>query len=158
PEVYANRQFEYWEKVPRATLTRALAVIADSQAGARRIASLYHVDPGRIIELPFLPSLAVRRHKAGGGLATVEAVRGKYDLPDRYVFYPAFPASEKNHLYMLEGLVALEQRHRIILHAVFCGGGALRDWTIVKRQVQALGLASRVKFLGLVPDEDVPAL
>ena len=158
PDVYADRQFEHWEKVPRATLTRALAVIADSQAGARRIASLYHVDPGRIIELPFLPSLAVRRHKAGGGLATIEGVRGKYDLPDRYVFYPAFPALEKNHLYLLEGLVKLEQHHRINVHAVFCGGGAPADWTTVKRQVQTLGLASQVKFLGLVPDEDVSAL
>ena len=29
---------------------------------------------------------------------------------------------------------------------------------MVERQVQALGLSARVRFLGLVPDEDVPAL
>ena len=71
PEVYADRQFELWEKAPRATLTRALAVIADSQAGARRIASLYHVDPGRIIELPFLRLLLCDATKQEVGLATV---------------------------------------------------------------------------------------
>jgi glycosyltransferase involved in cell wall biosynthesis len=158
PEVYSDRQFELWEKVPRATLTRALAVIVDSRAGARRITELYHVDSKRIIELPFLPSVAVRRHAAGGGLVTAEGVRRKYDLPRQYVFYPAFPAPVKNHLYLLEGLVALEREHGIILHAVFCGGGAPSDWATVRQQVRALELTARVKFLGLVPDEDVPAL
>jgi glycosyltransferase involved in cell wall biosynthesis len=158
PLAYRDRVFERRERVHRATLTRALAVIADSSSGARRIASLYQVDPHRIIVLPFLPSLAVRRHVAGAGLTTAEGVRRKYDLPARYVFYPAFPGSEKNHLYLLEGLVALEQQHGVVLHAVFCGGGTPLDWAIVKRQVQALGLMARVKFLGLVPDEDVPAL
>jgi glycosyltransferase involved in cell wall biosynthesis len=157
-EVYTDRYFEQLEKVPRVALTRALAVIVDSSTGARRVADLYNVDPSRIIELPFVPSLAVRRHAAGGGLTTAEGVRRKYDLPASFVFYPAFPASEKNHLYLLEGLVALEKERGIILHAVFCGGGAPLNWAIVERQVQALGLTARVKFLGLVPDEDIPAL
>ena len=156
PEVY--RQFDLWEKVPRSTLTRALAVIVDSPTGARRIANLYQVDPRRIVVLPFLPSLAVRRHAGGDGIMTVEKVNRKYDLPQRYIFYPAYPASEKNHLYLLESLATLEQRDGVILHAVFCGGGAPADWATVKRQVQSLGLTSRVKFLGLVPDEDIPAL
>ena len=106
PEVFSDRQFELLEKVPRATLTRALAVIADSPAGARRIASLYHVDPGRIIELPFVPSLAVRRHKAGGGLATFEEPVANMICRAVTFSIPRFPPP-KNHLYLLEGLVRL---------------------------------------------------
>jgi glycosyltransferase involved in cell wall biosynthesis len=158
PEVYKGRRFEHYEKAPRATLTRALGVIVDSSAGARRIVELYHVDPARIIELPFLPAISVRRHAEGGGPTTVEMVRRKYNLPMRYVFYPSFPASVKNHLYLLEGLVALERKHGISLHAVFCGGGEPLEWETVKLQAQALSLSDRVKFLGLVPDEDVPAI
>jgi glycosyltransferase involved in cell wall biosynthesis len=158
PQVYTDRLFELLEKVPRAMLTRALAVIVESRSGADRIANLYHVDPRRIIELPFVPSLGVRRHARGGGLATVEMVSRKYDLPARYVFYPSFPAAEKNHLYLLEGLIALKRRHGIVLDAVFCGGGAPLDWVTVVRQVQALGLTAQVKFLGFVPDADIPAL
>ena len=158
PEWYADRRFERQERSLAITLTRALAVIANSPSGARRIASLYHVDPHRIIELPFLPSLAVRRHAAGHGSATAEGVRRKYTLPPRYVFYPAFFAFHKNHLYVLEGLIELERRHGIVLHAVFCGGGDPEDQPNVERQVRALGLTMRVHFLGEVPDEDVPAL
>jgi glycosyltransferase involved in cell wall biosynthesis len=158
PEIYSNRAFERLERPLANALTRALAVITNSASSARRIASLYRVDSGRIIELPFLPSLAVRRHAGGRGLTTAEEVRRKYDLPARYVFYPASFLPFKNHLYLLEGLATLERRHGIILHAIFCGGGPPLHRAIVGRQAEALGLTERVHFLGLVPDEDIPAL
>jgi len=158
PEAYGDRVFERRERFLHITLTRAAAVIANSPSAARRISRLYQVDRSRIIELPFLPSLAVRRHAAGKGSMTVEAVRRKYCLPERYVFYPAYYAFSKNHLYLLEGLIELERRHGIVLEAVFCGGGDPGDQERVERQVQALGLGTRTHFLGLVPDEDVPPL
>jgi glycosyltransferase involved in cell wall biosynthesis len=160
PEVFGDRIFEQWDRVRRATLTRALAVLVDSPTLARRVAELYQVDSHRIVELPFLPSLAVRRHAAGDRLATAEGVRRKYDLPDRYVFYPAAFGALKNHLYLLEGLVDLERRHGAVLHAVFCGADNQERGNLgtVERQVQALGLTARVHFPGLVPDDDIPAL
>jgi hypothetical protein len=66
--------------------------------------------------------LAISRRAApcaGDGSITVERERSLYDLPDRYVFYPARYAFHKNHLYLLEGLVELGRRHRLILRAVF---------------------------------------
>jgi glycosyltransferase involved in cell wall biosynthesis len=156
PEVFSERVFERRERIYRATLTRAIAVIADSPYGARRIASLYQVDRNRIVELPFLPSLAVRRHAAGNGKSTLEQVRRKYDLPARYVFYPANFTEDKNHLYLLEGLADLKQRYGIVLPAVFCGSGMTGGQTGVGRQAQALGLT--VHFLGWIPDVDIPPL
>jgi glycosyltransferase involved in cell wall biosynthesis len=158
PEAYLDRLFERRERNMRVTLTRALAVIANSSSSARRIATLYQVDRRRIITLPFLPALAVRRHAAAEGTMTAEAVRLKYRLPDRYVFYPSFYIVGKNHLYLLEGLRVLEQHHGIVLHAVFCGGGDPLDQKRVERQAHALGLSERTQFLGLVPDDDIPAL
>jgi glycosyltransferase involved in cell wall biosynthesis len=157
-EVFTDRVFERWERIYRATLTRALAVITSSPSGARRIASLYQVDPHRIIELPFLPSLAVRHHATGSGRSSIERVRRNYNLPARYVFYPANSTDDKNHLYVLEGMVDLQRRHGIVLHAVFCGFGMATGQTQVERQAQALGLTAQVHFLGRVPDDDIPAL
>lgn len=158
PEKYADRLFERVEANYGVTLIRALAVIANSSSGARRIADLYHVDPHRIVVLPFLPSLAVRRHATGAKPVTADMVRRKHDLPERYLFYPAYFSYHKNHLYILEGLVDLERRHGIVLHAVFCGGGDPGDQTMIERQTQALGLTATVRFLGLVADEDIPPL
>lgn len=157
-DVYGDRVFERVDRVLRATLTRAVAVIANSTSGARRIVSLYHVDPNRIIELPFVPALAVRRYAAGKGLTSTADVQRKYDLPEKYIFYPAYFAFHKNHLYLLEGLVQLEQRHGVILHAVFCGADNRNIQKLVMRQAEALGLTTRVKFLEFVPDDDIPAL
>jgi glycosyltransferase involved in cell wall biosynthesis len=157
PDIYRERIFERWERTRQAMVTRAIAVIANSSSGARRIASLYQVAPHRIVELPFFPSLPVRRHAAGSGRTTAEDVRQKYGLEGQYVFYPAHFAALKNHLYLLEGLIALEQRHGITLDAVFCGQDA-GNLAVVERQVRALGLTERVHFLGVVPDDDIPAL
>jgi glycosyltransferase involved in cell wall biosynthesis len=158
PEVFSERVFERRERLFRAVLTRAIAVIADSPYGARRIASLYQVDRNRIVELPFLPALAVRRHAAGIGQSTLEQVRRKYGLPAQYVFYPANFTEDKNHLYLWEGLADLKQRHGIILPAVLCGSGMTGARTQAGRQVEALGLAGQVHFLGWVPDVDIPPL
>lgn len=157
PDVYKDRLFERWERTRQAMVTRAIAVIANSRSGVNRISHLYGVDPHRIVDLPLLPSLAVRRHAAGDRRTTAERVRRKYGLPASYVFYPAHFGALKNHLYLLEGLVALEQRHGIVLDAVFCGNDA-GNLVVVRRQVRALELAERVRFLGAVPDDDVPAL
>jgi glycosyltransferase involved in cell wall biosynthesis len=157
PEIHTDRIFEQWERTRQAMLTRALAVIVSSSSGARRIVALYQVDPHRIVELPFLPSLPTRRHAAGRGRITVEGVRQKYSLPARYVFYPAQFAALKNHLYVLEGLVELEQRHGIVLSAVFCGNDT-GNRAAVERQVRALELTARVHILGAVSDDDIPAL
>jgi hypothetical protein len=95
PEAFADRNFERHDRGLRMSLTRALAIVANSPSGAHRIADLYQVDRDRIIELPFLPSLAARRQAAGAGMATVEGVRRKYSLPDRYVFYQHFSIRSK---------------------------------------------------------------
>lgn len=158
PEALRERMCERQERLYRHILTRAIAVIVDSPHGARRIAGLYRVDRHRIIELPFLPSVAVQRHAAGNGRSSIEQVRRKYDLPARYVFYPAYFTEDKNHLYLLEGLADLKERYGIVLHAVFCGSGMTAGNTQVARQVQALGLTAQVHFLGWVPDDDIPPL
>src|SRR5262249_35549682 len=78
PEAYSDRTFERRERPLANSLTRALAVITNSPSGSRQVTNLYQVDPARIVELPLVPSLTVRRHAAGQGLATAEEVRRKY--------------------------------------------------------------------------------
>lgn len=158
PEHFIAWESEKRDRILRSTLPRALAVIANSSSGTDRIASLYHVERGRIIGLPFVPSVAVRRRASASGLPNVATVRAKYELPERYVFYPAYYVFHKNHLYLLEGLVELERKHGLSVHAVFCGADPRGDRAVLEQQARTLGLMGRVRFLGLVPDEDIPAL
>jgi glycosyltransferase involved in cell wall biosynthesis len=157
PESYLDRTFERRERTLGTTLTRAVGVVSNSAYLSKRLAGLYHVDPHRILELPFLPSLGVRKHAAGKRSTSLEVVRRKYELPERYVFYPAYFLPQKNHLYILEGLAELEHRHGIMLNAVFSGADSPQR-RVVARQVDALHLEGRVHFLGVVPDDEIPIL
>jgi glycosyltransferase involved in cell wall biosynthesis len=157
PEVYSAREFEIREHRYRSLLPRAVAVIADSAAGAARIAELYGVDRKRIVELPFLPSLDVRARAGKVQNNEIDEVRRRFGLRAPYVFYPAQFWSHKNHLYLLEGLKELENRHGIQLDAVFVGhdkGNA----DLVRRQAVALGIAPRVHMLGHVSGGDLATL
>lgn len=158
PEVFGGRSFEGQERRLKSVLTRALAVVVNSEDGARRICESYGVDRERVVELPFVPSHHVRRHAMGESEVVVQEVRRKYQLEAPYVFYPAYFSFHKNHLYVLEALRELERAHGIALHAVFCGGGDPGDQENVERQVAALALEDRVHFLGIVPDAEMPAL
>lgn len=152
------RNHEHYERAYWSVLSRAYAVIVDSSFLARRLECLYHLDRERIVLLPFVPALAVRQHTEGKGSTTAEEVVQKYGLKKPYIFYPAYFTPHKNHLYLLEGLIDLERRHGIVMHAVFCGGGDKGDQPAVERQVRQLGLNDRVHFIGLVPDAEIPAL
>jgi glycosyltransferase involved in cell wall biosynthesis len=158
PEHFVNRFFERRERSIAITLRRAMAVISNCSFYADKIARLYDVDPERIIVLPFIPSVGVQRYAAGDKAVTLDKVKQKYALPDRYVFYPAYFSFHKNHLYLIEGLVELRRRHGVEMHAVFCGGGDPGDQANVEIQVSALGLSEQVHFLGFVPDEDLAPL
>jgi glycosyltransferase involved in cell wall biosynthesis len=148
PEHFLDRVFERRERSIAITLKRAMAVITNTSSYVDKISRLYHVDVERIIVLPFLPSVAVRRYAAGIKAVTLEEVKNKYGLPDRYAFYPAYFSFHKNHLYVLEGLLELQRRYGVTLHAVFCGGGDPGDQKNVEIQVRALGLSKQVHFLG----------
>jgi glycosyltransferase involved in cell wall biosynthesis len=157
-EIYTEGVFERRENWLRVTLPRAVAVIANSHLGAERLVGTYQVDPSRIIELPFRPSFIAREQQAPGTGIPTERVLRRHGIFPGYVFYPAFFSFHKNHLYLIESLIELERRHGIVLHAVFCGGGLPGDQENVERQAQALGMTQRVHFLGLVPDNEMPAL
>ena len=134
-----------WCATPEDVVQEAfLKLVAVRTPPEEPLSWLYRVDPHRIVVMPFLPSLPVRRHKAGEGVITADGVRAKYDLPDQFAFFPAFLTHHKNALYMLEALVDLERRHGVVLHAVFCGSGTPAALALVKRQVDALGLRGRI--------------
>ena len=152
-----GREFERREIALRMALPRAVAVIANCVSGAERIAKIYDVAPERIVTLPFLPSVAVRHHAGGKGTATAESVRARYGLPDDYVYYPAQFCVDKNHVYLLDALAALEEKYGHRLHVAFSGSDN-GNLAYIEDYVRKVGLAERAHFLGFVEEGEVPAL
>jgi glycosyltransferase involved in cell wall biosynthesis len=75
-------------------------------------------------------------------------------LPERFAFYPANMWPHKNHERLIEALAEVEDRD---LHLVLTGQGYGRLDALLER-ARALGVGGRVRHLGHLPADTLPAL
>ena len=121
PEVREDRLFEHREAFYQRVLLKAVGIFVDSVQARENAARRYGLDISRSHVMPSSPAV-------GTTLTEVEYVAGyidikaKYGLQHDYIFYPAQFWAHKNHVYVLRGLRALEQRNGIQLAAIFAGG------------------------------------
>jgi len=156
PEVRWDRQLEAREKNYRALLPRAIAIFVDSELGKKNIVHRYGIDEERVYVMPFQAAAATRESSSSDSRSLID-VRAKYNLDMPYVFYPAQFWAHKNHVYLLEGLRALEQRHGLHIGAIFSGGDQ-GNLAYVKSYVRNVHLEDRVRFVGFVENEEIPEL
>lgn len=82
------------------------------------------------------------------------AVRARYSLPARYLFYIGSLEPRKRMCFVLE---AMAQLHSSDLHLVVVGGSAA-DRSVFLKAAGAFGLSHRVQLLDDLGDRDLPAL
>lgn len=85
------------------------------------------------------------------------AVRQKYGLPERYVFYPAQCWFHKNHLKLVEAfnIIIRETDEDVCL---ILSGSQQDNYPKLVAKMQELGVGERVRHLGYVDYEDIPYL
>lgn len=162
PEVSADGEWESREYLFRNGIRNATLLLAESETGKADILNLYGqygVTPDRVKVLPLLPAST---------LATKvleqerQQVRKTYQLPKRYLFYPAQFWPHKNHLRIVEALGLLKQEHGMIVHIVFCGfhSGEIREQTFkqVMSAAARMQIDNQIHYLGYVSNEDMSAL
>ncbi len=89
---------------------------------------------------------------------SVAAVREKYGLRAPFALYPAMTWEHKNHLRLLEALAQLRDREGLVVPLVCTGHRYPAFWPRIEGRVAALGLADQVRFLGMIPGEELRAL
>lgn len=156
PEVYINREFERKESLYRSVLSKAIAVITDSEFTKDRIAKRYGVGTDRIFPVSFLPTNAIssfekERDRDSGGISK------KYNIRDNYVFYPAQFWQHKNHVYILDGLKLLKEKYNLKIDAVFAGSDK-GNLSFILRKAEELGIADQIHYIGFVDDNELPHL
>lgn len=156
PEVYAKREFERRDRLYQTAVRKAIRVVTDSTITKNRIMEIYNVDEKRMIHSPFLPSNAVsitEKEYAGDYID----IKKKYGIDGAYVYYPAQFWPHKNHVYILEGLRILKEKHGLRVNAIFSGSdkGNLR---FVLNKAKELGIRDQVFYLGFVEAKEVPYL
>jgi glycosyltransferase involved in cell wall biosynthesis len=152
PEVREFNKFHARESEYRSILPGAILVLTDSPQLSQRLALFYGLDPARFLAMPFSCSPFLNDQKGGG----TGEVLAKHGLSEGFYFYPAQFWSHKNHVRIVQALKLLADRGTSAT-VVFVGSDK-GNCAYVKTLAQTLGVASRVKFLGFVPAEDMDAL
>ncbi|MCS7285612.1 MAG: glycosyltransferase family 1 protein [Anaerolineae bacterium] len=84
-----------------------------------------------------------------------EAVRLKYKLPERFILFVGSHKPHKNLENLLKAFARTRARTNAIL--AIAGPGSRNSWRL-RALAQKLGLENSVRWLGRVPDDDLPAL
>lgn len=152
PEVRVNREFELRENSYIEILSKATAILVDSLVGKKNIIRRYSIDPERIYVVPFEAAKHLRDKINQKRI--FNNINKKYNLKEKYIFYPAQFWAHKNHIYILEGIKKLELNYNKNIGAIFSGQD-FGNLTYLKEYADKLGILNRIRFIGFIKDEEL---
>jgi glycosyltransferase involved in cell wall biosynthesis len=153
PEVYTPSLVQYLNRVVPWSVRRATHLLADSEATRDDLVAIWNVAPERITVLyPGVDSL----FQPAGTPGEEAVLRRRYALrDDPFILAVGTVQPRKNYRMLIRAFQPLAAHfpHRLVIAG---GTGWLYDEILA--EVDRLGLADRVQFLGFVDDGDLPAL
>ncbi len=151
PETHPLRRRAYQRTLLWHTARRAIRIITISQASARDVVEFLGVPVERVVVTPLAADGSFRPVRDADRLASVLERHG---LRDPYMLYVGNIEPRKNLVRLIEAFARMDACD---VKLALAGG---RAWMSrgVDRRIRELGLDGRVRLLGYVPDEDLPAL
>lgn len=152
PATHTWRQRLYLDWSTQWGVLAATRLIAISQATCADLMRFYAAPPGKITVVH-----EARPERATGETRRFSEVRSRYELKAPYLLYVGTIHPRKNLARLIEAYAKLVTAGEVPGDLVLAGGqGWLSD--PLYELVQRLHLTGRVRFLGYVPDADLPSL
>ena len=158
---YETHEFPWKERAYRDTLYQrgaegSVLTVVFSQSGKTDLHRFYGIPLEKVRVIPCLPPPHIYEYRDLPP-AQVELILNRFNLPERYIFYPAHFWPHKNHANLVKALHLIKQRQRVEIPAVFVGFGyeAFND---VMRLADELGLGGQIFYLGYVSEKEIVAL
>jgi len=142
---YKRREYHY-----QNTCKWAKGILVDSVLGKEQAIESYHIAPSRCFVLPYIANRYIETIKPSDDFSK------KYQLPAKYVFYPAQFWQHKNHDNLLNAIALCKNQIPDIQLVLV--GSPKNHYDAVIRLIKELKLESTVHILGLVAEEDMPEL
>ena len=155
PQFFTPSAIARRESIYPAGCHLAHTIVVGSHWVRQDVMRHYRVDPNKIQVIPWAPPTQAYSNPAPEVLV---AVKAKYDLDLPFAFYPSMTWEHKNHLRLLEALVHLRDREGLVVRLVCTGYRYPRHWPRIKEQLHTLNLDGQVRFLDMVPPEDLRAI
>ncbi|HEX6387741.1 MAG TPA: glycosyltransferase family 1 protein [Anaerolineae bacterium] len=134
-------------------LRRADHVITISEATRRDLLAAYRLSPERITAVPLAPDSHFRPQLP----AAMARIRRQYHLPDRYLLYVGINKPHKNLVRLLEAWKLVTEDMADPPTLLIAGAWDSRYPEPMTRAAE-LQLAESIRFLGPIPEKDLPAL
>jgi len=156
---YYPQFFTIKEKITREIIYRtgkkASLVICESNYVKQDLVKFLNIDESKIKVLPspppsYLQTIEIKKEN-------LLTIKEKYNLPEGYIFYPAQFWYHKNHINLLRALRYIKDKYNLEIPLILVGSKK-NNFENVMKEIQNLGLSQQVKYLGYVPDEDMPYL
>lgn len=153
-DLFSAGERRWRDQVYRRGCERARLIVTGTRFTKDDIVRQFGIDPGKIAVIPIrsaLPPTPPTR-------AEVDRVRRAYDLPERFLLYPAMGFPHKNHLRLFEALAVLRDRHGVTLPLVCTGRPYQSHTPTLEAAIVRGSLRDQVRMLGSVPTPDLVAL
>jgi glycosyltransferase involved in cell wall biosynthesis len=154
PEFFTLKE-RIGRKINYKTGQKANMVICESNYVKQDIMKFLNVPEEKIKVLPSPPPNYIQKTRIDENI--LKEVKEKYKLPDNFLFYPANFWYHKNHLNLIRALKFIKNRYGIEIPLVLIGSKK-NNFENVMKEIQNLELSQQVKYLGYVPNKDVPYL
>jgi glycosyltransferase involved in cell wall biosynthesis len=130
----------------KTILPLSFRIITESKDLKIKIIKLYKLESNCIISIPNLPSSLLYKKKK----LKTESVITKYNIPEKFYFYPAQFWEHKNHLVILKAIKNFKFKNKDI-NFVFCGRdkGYLAN---IQNKISEYGIKKNIRILNYVND------
>ncbi len=162
PEYASNGLWSEIESTLRLAAKRSVLMVAESEVGREDLLQAYAdfgLTPDRVMVVPY----TVPSYLRDCDLASAPArARATFNLPARYLFYPANFIPHKNHVALIEALGIVRRRYGLSPTLVLVGdrGPGLRARTHaeVMDAARRVGVTDQLRYLGFVDDDELATL
>jgi glycosyltransferase involved in cell wall biosynthesis len=154
PSFFSAAERRNRERTYRAFSDQARVVLAATTWVKNDLVAELGIAPGKIAVVNVPPVTVLYPLPSPTDMAEIGR---KFDLPPRYVFYPAQAWPHKNHVRLIRALARLRDEAGLQVNLV-CSGNRGPGFRSVQRESARLGLASQVRFVGFVTPMELQVL
>ena len=150
-KVRIRRDIEYKNASKQSALT-----IVDSLQGKNDLNNFLKIDKKKIRVIPYLPPGYVYSYK-DMSTETAGKILEKFNLPERFLFYPAQFWFHKNHIRLIKAIDLIRKKYKIKVSLALVGSPQ-ESYKKIMNMVKELDLSDQIYHLGYVTDKEIVAL
>jgi len=157
---YGLKQRITRDMVYKHYLKRSILNLVDSQQGADDLNKFFGIERERIRIIPYIPASYVFKYKNMEKEA-IEDLLKKYNIPDKFIFYPAQLWYHKNHARLIKALSLIKKQKKITIPLVLVGslaGRYYKRYKKIRSLIKDLDMEDQVFHLNYVSDKEIVAL